>query len=148
MRGSSEQVGGPLDLYDRPANRFVAGFLGSPAMSFIEGTLDRSESGAAVLTPAGIRIPAPPTDAPSGAAVELGIRPEDFRIAPGESGIPFLVDTVEPTGSEIHLHGTIDSAEARCVFRERLQVRPGDRLPLGVDPARTHLFDRNTGMRL
>ncbi|MBA3517058.1 MAG: TOBE domain-containing protein, partial [Rhizobiales bacterium] len=59
-----------------------------------------------MLTPAGVRIPAPTTDAPLGAAVELGIRPEDFRIAAGESGIPFLVDTVEPTGSEIHLHGT------------------------------------------
>jgi multiple sugar transport system ATP-binding protein len=80
--------------------------------------------------------------------VELGIRPEDFRVTDGESGIPFLVDTVEPTGSEVHLHGTIDSAEVRCVFRERVRVSPGTLLRLSVDPSRTHLFDRNTGVRL
>ena len=146
--GLVEQAGPPLDLYDRPANRFVAGFLGSPAMSFIAGTLDRANGAAALVTPTGVRIPAPATEAPNGSAVEIGIRPESFRVAPGEAGIPFLVDTVEPTGSEIHLHGTIDSTEARCVFRERVAVTPGNVLRLDVDPAHTHLFDAGTGARL
>jgi multiple sugar transport system ATP-binding protein len=117
-------------------------------MSFIEGTLERSDAGAAVVTASGVRIPAPATDAPTGIAVEVGIRPEGFRVAGHEGGIPLLVDTVEPTGAEIHLHGTIDAAEARCVFRERLQVAPGSLLRLSVDRAGTHLFDRATGARL
>ena len=145
--GRIEQAGPPIELYDRPRNRFVAGFLGSPAMSFIPGILDRSDGQVAVRTRSGVRIPAPPTEA-EGQPVEIGIRPEDYRIGGGENAIPFTVDVVEPTGAETHLHGTIDGSEVRCVFRERISVAPGAVLPLTVDPARTHVFDETTGERL
>jgi len=146
--GRVEQEGPPLELYDRPANRFVAGFLGSPAMSFVPGRLARDGDRLSVVTDSGIVLPAPASGAEPGRAVELGIRPEDFRIAPGGAGIPFLVDLVEPTGAETHLYGRIDAAEARAVFHDRLPVELGSQLSLAVDPANLHLFDRDTGLRL
>jgi multiple sugar transport system ATP-binding protein len=146
--GRIEQEGRPLDLYDRPRNLFVAGFLGSPAMSFVEGVLDRRGQEPVVRTASGALLPAPPTDAPSGRTVTLGIRPEDYRLADNSDGIPFKVAVVEPTGAETHLYGTIDGAEVRCVFRDRIPTTPGTTLQLAVDPARAHLFDRDTGDRL
>ena len=146
--GQIEQAGPPLELYDRPRNKFVAGFLGSPAMSFIDGTLDRSGGTTAVRTRSGVRIPAPPTQAADGQPVSVGVRPEDYRIAREGAGIPFAVDVVEPTGAETHLHGTIDSTEVRCVFHDRVAVQPGTVLSLAVDPARAHLFDHASGARL
>ena len=146
--GRIEQAGAPLDLYDRPANRFVAGFLGSPAMCFVAGVHARDGGEDQIVTPGGTRIRVPRVDVAPGTALEVGIRPEDFRRSGDEEGIPFVVDTVEPTGAEIHLNGRIDTAEARCVFRERVRVAPGDRLKLHVDPARMHLFDQASGARL
>ena len=146
--GRIEQAGPPLELYDRPHNKFVAGFLGSPAMSFLDGAVDRQGGGVSVLTPSGIRIPAPPTDAAQDQPVSVGVRPEDYRITSEGNGIPFAVDVVEPTGAETHLHGTIDSTEVRCVFHDRISVKPGTVLSLTADASRVHLFDRATGARL
>jgi multiple sugar transport system ATP-binding protein len=146
--GRIEQTGRPLELYDRPRNKFVAGFLGSPAMSFMDGAIDRGGGAVSVRTASGIRIPAPPTDAAEGRPVCVGVRPEDYRIAGDGRGIPFAVDVVEPTGAETHLHGTIDSTEVRCVFHDRIAVQPGTVLSLTADPSRVHLFDQATGARL
>jgi multiple sugar transport system ATP-binding protein len=146
--GEVEQEGAPLDLYDRPANRFVAGFLGSPAMCFIRGRVEREGEAVSVVTEGGVRLPAAPSKVAEGTIVYLGIRPEDFRLSDDGLGIPFRVDVIEPTGAETHLYGTIDGAEARCVFRDRIEVAPGEVLKLHVDPADTHLFDRETGRRL
>jgi multiple sugar transport system ATP-binding protein len=146
--GRIEQAGPPVELYDKPRNKFVAGFLGSPAMSFIPGTLHRSGGGASVRTTGGVDIPAPPTGAVDGHAVDVGIRPEDYRLTADGTGIPFTVGVVEPTGAETHLYGTIDGTEVRCVLRDRISVAPGSVLPLSVDPNRTHLFDQATGERL
>ena len=96
--GRVEQVGTPWDLYHRPATRFVAGFLGSPAMSFVAGTVERTGGALSVVTKSGIRLPAPPHDIEAGREVEVGIRPEDFRLSRVEAGIPFVVNVVEPTG--------------------------------------------------
>ena len=146
--GRIEQEGPPLDLYDRPGNAFVAGFLGSPAMSFIDGVVERRGPESAVRTADGIVLPAPATPAPAGAEVTLGVRPEHFRLAAGEGGVPFRVDVVEPTGAETHVKGTIGQAEVRAVFGERLSASPGDTLSLAYDGARAHLFDRRSGVRL
>jgi multiple sugar transport system ATP-binding protein len=146
--GVVEQEGRPLELYDRPENHFVAGFLGSPAMCFIPGRVERVGEAAVVVTESGIRLPSPPSGAPAGTHVDLGIRPEDFHLLRRDPGIPFRVDVVEPTGAETHIYGTIDGVEARCVFCDRMGVAPGEVLQLAVDPADTHLFDRETGRRL
>ncbi len=146
--GRIEQIGAPLELYDRPGNRFVAGFLGSPAMTFIPGVIERGDGPPRLRTKSGLALPLGETAAPSGRSVEIGIRPEHYRLCSEEEGFPFKVLVVEPTGAETLLFGTIDGAEARCVFRERVAAEPGDALRLAVDPAHVHVFDQETGARL
>jgi multiple sugar transport system ATP-binding protein len=146
--GRIEQVGSPLDLYDRPANRFVASFLGSPAMGFVPGTVEGGDGPARLRTPGGVAIPLPETSVASGEAVEIGVRPEHFRLADGAHGFPFEVAVVEPTGAETHLFGTVGGVELRAVFRDRLSVQPGETLSLRVDPANIHVFDPTSGLRL
>ena len=146
--GRIEQVGAPLELYDRPANKFVAGFLGSPAMSFLPGTYELGDGRPRVRAAGGALLPAGPSSAQSGQAVEVGIRPEYYRVAPEGQGMPFDVAVVEPTGSETHVFGTIAGTPVRCVFRERVTARPGERLTLDVDPDKVHVFDAATGVRL
>jgi multiple sugar transport system ATP-binding protein len=146
--GVIEQIGAPLDLYDRPVNRFVAGFLGSPSMSFIEGQIEADASGPVLRTPEGIALPAPPTASAGGCPVVLGIRPEHYSLSTDGEGIPVEVLVVEPTGAETHVLGRIGGAEVRCVFRERVTAAPGTLVHFHVDRARTHLFDAETGRRL
>ncbi|MBZ9657167.1 ABC transporter ATP-binding protein [Phyllobacterium lublinensis] len=138
--GLVEQIGTPLDLYDYPANLFVAGFIGSPAMNFIKGKVDNG----AFVTPDGIKLP---LSAALGSTAEAtyGIRPEHIRIA--DQGIPVKVDVVEPTGSEIMVVGKIGGQEISCLFRERLSIRPGETIRVGIDAHVSHLFDTQTGAR-
>ncbi|MCG7394166.1 sn-glycerol-3-phosphate ABC transporter ATP-binding protein UgpC [Microvirga sp. ACRRW] len=145
--GRIEQVGTPLELYDRPANLFVAGFLGSPAMSFIDGTVSKSGPATSIRLPGGATVPIAETSVPDGAQVMLGIRPEHYQLDPA-GPIRLTVDVIEPTGSESHIYGHVEGSEVRAVFRERISVSPGETLQLSVDPAKIHLFDPSTGMRL
>jgi multiple sugar transport system ATP-binding protein len=146
--GTMEQVGAPLDLYDRPANRFVASFLGSPAMSFFEGTVESVNGEASIVLQSGETLRAPAVGAAPGTKVDVGIRPEHFAVSGSGEGLRFLLETVEPTGAETHLHGKIGEADARCVLRERISARPGEQLRLAVSPNNTHLFHGETGARL
>jgi len=146
--GGIEQVGSPLDLYDHPANKFVAGFLGSPAMSFIPGVVERGDGLPRLRTEAGFTMPLGPTAAASGQPVEIGIRPEHYRLAEPGEGFPYVVAVVEPTGAETYLFGHIAGVDVRCVFRDRIAPAPGSTLMLTVDPARVHVFDRQSGNRL
>ena len=146
--GRIEQVGAPLDLYDRPANKFVAGFLGSPAMSFIPGTIERGDGMPRVRILGGATLPLGTAAAASGQAVEIGVRPEHYRLAEGEDGIPYRVAVVEPTGAETHLFGTVEEVEVRCVFRERLAPEPGSAIRLTARPEHVHVFDAASGARL
>ncbi|MBA8902020.1 sn-glycerol-3-phosphate ABC transporter ATP-binding protein UgpC [Phyllobacterium sp. P30BS-XVII] len=146
--GRIEQIGSPLELYDRPANKFVAGFLGSPAMSFIPGTLERGDGVARMRTAEGFIIPVGDTTAASGQPVELGIRPEHYRLAASGQGFPYKVAVVEPTGSETHLFGTIAGVGVRAVFRDRVAPEPGSQMMLTVNPDKVHVFDGKTGNRI
>lgn len=140
--GRIEQAGAPLELYDRPANTFVASFIGSPSMNMLSGMF--SEGGFAF---SGITLPLPPgVSGTPGAAAIYGIRPEALR--PAESGIPATVAVVEPTGSETHVVMRTEAGEVVSVFRERISYRPGDRLTLAPDPAAAHIFDKATGKRI
>ena len=138
-RGRIQQVGAPLELYDHPANKFVASFIGSPSMSFVTGAL----KDAWFETPAGERLKLDGRHA-GGAEVEAGIRPEHFVV--GEDALTIDVDVIEPTGSETHVYGKVGGDPVRAVFRERLSIKPGDRLPVTVDPRNVHLFDTSTGL--
>ena len=145
--GIVEQIGAPLELYDYPANLFVAGFIGSPAMNFIKGKVVAGDP-PQVVTDTGIVLPvkdlAPGMD---GRPVIYGIRPEHFVID-SEKGIPVEVSVVEPTGSETQVFARLGGQDIVGVFRERIAVGPGDKLPLSPDPDLVHLFDQETGRRI
>ncbi len=143
--GIIEQVGAPLDLYDRPANLFVAGFIGSPSMNFIDGRIEegvfRSDKGLILPLPEGFS-----TAEHGGRALVYGIRPEHIRAATG--GLSARVGIVEGTGSEIYAKLDCGGEDISCLFRERLNIRFGDKIEIGIDPASIHLFDKASGKRL
>jgi multiple sugar transport system ATP-binding protein len=138
--GRIAQMGAPLELYDRPANTFVAGFIGSPAMNLIEG-----EAKAGRFEAPGISLPLP-VAAADGRKVTLGIRPEHLRL--GAGGIDAQVVVVEPTGSETHIVIRAGGREMVAVFRDRLTFASGQSISLVPDPALTHLFDTASGERI
>ena len=141
--GIVEQMGAPLELYDRPANLFVAGFIGSPAMNFIRGRLE----GGGFVTEGGIRLPVGTAPAGSdGRPVVYGIRPEHFALS--ASGVPMEVVVVEPTGSETQVVLRAGGQDLVCVFRERITAKPGETIHVQPDPALIHLFDQEKGQRL
>jgi multiple sugar transport system ATP-binding protein len=141
--GRIEQMGAPLELYDHPANIFVAGFIGSPAMNMAEGVVRRGgvalEDGTRLPLPLGLRV----TD---GQEVTYGIRPEHLSV--GAEGIAGTVAVVEPTGSETHVVLRAGERDVVAMFRDRVSFRPGDALTFAPDAEKVHLFDRASGMRL
>jgi multiple sugar transport system ATP-binding protein len=143
--GKVEQIGRPLDLYDRPDNLFVAGFIGSPAMNFLNGRVGAGPDGTAVFEAAGgVTLPLPlNARAEIGRDVVYGVRPEHMRFA--NAGIPIAIDGVEPTGSEMMVYGDLGAQKVFCLFRERLSLEPGETIHVTVDPALTHVFDAATG---
>jgi multiple sugar transport system ATP-binding protein len=144
--GVVEQMGAPLDLYDRPQNLFVAGFIGSPAMNFLDGKVVRN-GGAFFETTNGRRLPLPAdTKAREGQAVVYGIRPEHLGVS-GE-GVEAEVVVVEPTGAEVQIFARLDGQEITAVLRERLLLKPGEKVRFAADPALVHLFDKGSGQRI
>jgi len=144
--GIVEQIGTPLDLYDKPDNQFVAGFIGSPAMNFLKGKV-RANGAAGFEGPNGVKLPlgAAPANADGRPAV-YGIRPEHFTIA--DDGAEAEIVVVEPTGSETQVFAKLGGEEIVAVFRERHQFNPGEKVRLKPDPSLVHLFDEATGKRL
>jgi multiple sugar transport system ATP-binding protein len=147
--GRVEQVGAPLDLYDRPANLFVATFIGSPAMNLIEGRI----TSRGFATVGGLTLPLGPVPAGvEGRPALYGIRPEHFRLGSPDGGegqcIPLSVTVLEPTGSETQVVGQLADKPLTAVFRERVHTRPGETLRIRPDPIQVHLFDQSTGQRL
>ncbi|MGH7190778.1 MAG: ABC transporter ATP-binding protein [Acetobacteraceae bacterium] len=145
MRGGYvEQIGDPLTLYDRPSNLFVAGFIGSPAMNLIPGTVQpdgfRAESG--TLWP----LPRKLVDRFAGRSVTYGVRPEHLALA--DNGLDLEVRVIEPTGSETQVIGQVSGQPVVSVLRERIAARPGETIRVSVDPANVHLFDAESAARL
>jgi multiple sugar transport system ATP-binding protein len=148
--GVVEQTGSPLELYDNPANQFVAGFIGSPAMNFLPGVLRRAGGDARIEFGDGLWLPAPPGAASlqDGQGVVYGTRPEHMELAGGSEGVPTEVVVVEPTGADTQVFTKIAGVEVTSVFRDRHAFRPGEMIRLRPDPARAHLFDAASGVRL
>jgi multiple sugar transport system ATP-binding protein len=144
--GRVEQIGSPLELYDRPGNRFVAGFIGSPAMNFIPGRQRGSvvqAAGGAALAVSGVYA------ANDGREVIYGIRPEHLELANGQAaGFEAEVVVVEPTGSDTQLYARLGEQQIVAVFRERHGFRPGERVRLAPRAEFAHLFDAGSGVRL
>jgi len=149
QNGNVEQVGAPLELYDHPANLFVAGFIGSPAMNFIEGTVRRANGRANVVAADGTALALPPDAAgEEGQRVVYGTRPEHLELAGESDGIEVAVEVVEPTGSETLLVGTMAGQTVQAAFRERHRFRPGQRIRLRPRLEYVHVFDAVTGARI
>ena len=143
-QGKIEQSGHPLAIYRRPVTRFVAGFLGSPSMSFLKGVVGPDRS----LELGGLRLPAPPgLEAAPGREVDVGVRAEDGRVS-DDSSWKLRVDVIEALGSETYVHG--DGPGGRLVLRlpARAQIKKGDQVGIAVDSEALHVVDRQTGARL
>ena len=148
-----QQVGPPLELYQRPANVFVAGFMGSPEMNLYRCEVERAE-GRVVARSGGFRLELAGADAHvlRGAAV-VGIRPQDVELAAtGDADLSASVELVEPLGSEALVHLTLgdggDARELRAVVPEDRRPRSGDVVGLRLRRDRVHLFDGDSGARL
>jgi len=143
--GIVEQIGKPLDLYDRPDNLFVASFIGSPAMNFLHGAIATDGSGA-FLGKGGFSVPLEGTAGVApGAPVVLGVRPEHLRLS--DDGFPVEIVVVEPTGAELQIIGrTPGGEEIVANFRDRHAFEPGQTVRLTADLI--HLFNGETGKRL
>ncbi|MBX5142240.1 sn-glycerol-3-phosphate ABC transporter ATP-binding protein UgpC [Rhizobium lentis] len=144
--GIVEQIGSPLELYDRPANLFVGGFIGSPAMNMIHGRLD-PENPSQFVAANGTRLPVsnPPASA-TGRDLVYGLRPEYISL--DANGLPAEIVVIEPTGYETHLTVRLGGSDVSCVFRERVDARPGEAIRVAIDAKHVHLFDAEGGMRL
>ena len=151
-RGQVEQIGAPLELYDRPANRFVAGFIGSPGMNFLNATVRGDSSGWFATFAAGARIALSANTAwRDGLEIVVGIRPEHLQRVHGESSpgdLSVRIASSEPTGSETLAHAVRGNEPVVFVTKERLNANPGDELRLRAAQANLHAFDRGAGQRV
>lgn len=147
--GVVEQTGTPLDLYDFPANMFVASFIGSPAMNFVEGTVRQDGAGQILETGSGFRLPVQAASGvPYGLAATLGIRPEHLSLSSAGEGLGGKIVTIEPTGSETFVVVQLGEDRISALLRQRLSASIGDELWLAPQPNTTHLFDSATTRRL
>jgi multiple sugar transport system ATP-binding protein len=150
--GWIQQVGEPLELYGKPANKFVAGFIGSPAMNFADVTITEAQ-GAVWAENSGLRIAVPPARAErlrayKGQHAVLGIRPEDIHVASGADAGNYafdaVVDVVEPLGSEILLDVKAGPSAMVARVDPTVRVKVHETIRLALDPERLHFFDTKT----
>ena len=146
--GIIEQIGTPLELFDRPGNLFVAQFIGSPAMNVLKGRLRHGE-GRHWVEAQGLRWPVRPVAAGADAQpVHYGIRPSDISLSESGQGIEARVIVVEPTGADTELLLQVGEEKLVVVLHGRTEARPEDIVKLAIDPARAHVFDDADGQRL
>ncbi len=154
-KGTIQQVGTPIDLYNTPVNRFVGSFIGSPAMNFVEGEIEGGNGGTMFRT-SFTTLPVPDRFRPAikNRRLTLGVRPEDISLSvPDGAGGRFhqaeaVIDVSETLGNEMIFH--IDAGEQRLVIREDPDVKGahGDKVRLSIDLDRVHFFDGETGVSL
>jgi multiple sugar transport system ATP-binding protein len=148
--GKIQQLGAPQDIYDRPDNLFVAGFVGTPPMNFFPATLtDGGAQGAGFTLP----VRASLRDQTAGRRVVIGIRPEDLMAsreeAHGETAsLPVEVELVEPLGDAVLVHGIVGETPLIGKLEPRRAPRAGDRVDLWVELDRMHVFDAETSLRI
>jgi len=144
--GNVEQIGAPLDLYDNPANLFVATFIGSPSMNLIKGKV-KIVNGEAFVDAAGTLLPVGGTHAiTDGQEVTYGIRPEHLELS--DTGLECNVGVVEPTGSETMVFVHVGGKDILALFRERHNFAPGQKIKLAPRKDVAHIFDSATGRRI
>ncbi|MGB8313290.1 MAG: sn-glycerol-3-phosphate ABC transporter ATP-binding protein UgpC [Aestuariivirga sp.] len=140
--GIIEQMGTPLDVYDRPVNLFVAQFIGSPSMNLIHGIAEKTH----VVTAGGVKLPLPDKHgAKPGQEVVYGIRPEDMAVG---KGFPAKISVTEPTGPEIHVYGDVGNHEICAIVRERQVFKRDSIVEFAPRLDKVHLFDAKTTMAI
>jgi multiple sugar transport system ATP-binding protein len=147
--GRIEQIGSPLELYDAPANTFVAEFIGSPAMNLVPGSLEGEDGQTVVRLSDGVSLRLPgSTIGQRERRVTVGIRPEHLRLAEPGTGLPGRVSLVEPTGAQVQIVVDTASGPMTALSSERLMPKIGT--PIGLCPVAewVHVFDGETGNRL
>jgi ABC-type sugar transport system ATPase subunit len=148
--GRIEQVGTPLELYNKPANRFVAGFIGSPHMNFLDATVTSMEAKNAVVTLAGghaLKVPAKGGGLAAGSRVTLGVRPQHITLGAGENSLSAKIRLVEALGSETVLHADLAGEKLLVVAPGQHDLAPGANIDLSLSAAPIHLFN-DKGLRL
>jgi multiple sugar transport system ATP-binding protein len=144
--GNVEQVGSPLELFDKPTNLFVASFIGSPSMNLFKGRLRLSRK-SAFVTEDGIELPMPKAPVlKDGHPLVLGVRPEHIGIS--KKGVPAVVTVVEPLGSETQIFARVGEQKIVVLAKERVSVAAGETIHVSPDQAMMHLFDAESGLRL
>ncbi len=146
--GRAEQIGRPIDVYERPATTFVAGFIGSPAMNMVPARIAADALGVELD---GVMLPASFPSGHAGREVTLGLRPEHVALAQGQTdAFPFAVDFVEALGADTLVHGHVGNSRLQLTVRlpGSTRVTAGDALSLTAPPESLHLFDAATGARL
>lgn len=149
--GVIQQVGTPLELYDTPANKFVASFIGSPPMNFINGRVQSGDRGACVEVNNRLVLPLGERDGiAAGKEVIYGIRPENITLCDlaDEGALPLQVSLVEPTGLSELIHGTLQGIPLMIYSTLRSGAQAGDTLGITLDVARVQLFDADSQIRL
>ena len=147
--GRVAQVGAPIELYDRPTNLFVAGFIGSPTMNVLTGTMKRSSGTAWVETDSKLRLPLPPAAAGTeGQKIVYGVRPEHFALSEAPDALAVNVEVVEQTGIDVLVFARFNGAPLCCLFRERHAFTPGQPIRLMPQLSAVHLFDAQSGERI
>jgi len=146
--GHLQQVGTPMEIYDAPANRFVAGFFGAPAMCFLRAEIG-GDTDRAVARGAGFALPLARPALDRG-DVWLGIRPEAVRLepGPGATAVAARVATREVLGAEVVLYLASPAGDLTARAAARHPARPGDHLTVYVDPHAVHVFDGRSELRL
>ena len=147
--GRVEQVGAPLDLYDRPDNVFVAAFIGSPSMNLIDGSVGTRNGKQVVIADNGTILPLDPTrNFADRQEVVYGIRPEHLTIANAPDAIPAEISVVEPMGHETQVVLSLGGKELVGLFRERISNKPGETIHLLPESGKVSVFAKETGRRI
>lgn len=150
--GRVEQVGSPLELFDRPRNLFVAGFLGSPRMNILKGTV-QATGGDGVVIDAGYGVQLPclldPSSIKAGQPVLIGVRPSHFTLTKGD-GLPFEVQYHESLGTETYIYGNMQGQKEPIIVHQAGHFAPAQGAILTIIPAREriHVFDPSTELAL
>ncbi|MHA1546360.1 MAG: sn-glycerol-3-phosphate import ATP-binding protein UgpC [Alphaproteobacteria bacterium] len=145
--GRAEQIGAPMDIYEKPETVFVAGFIGSPAMNFLKGS---DHAGALVLA-GGAKIARPKDLSANSAALTIGIRPEHLtRVAAKTADFQLTIDLVEPLGADTIIYGRAEGVDDELVVRVsgKAAVELGAVMPVKIDADQVHVFDAKTGRRV
>ena len=151
--GVIQQIDTPMNLYDKPANLFVAGFVGSPAMNLLHGTLQRQDGWKLVTAQGDIVLGEPPQASAwepwCDRAVVLGVRPEHLQPQPsGAAALTAQLEVLEPVGNEVFLNLRHGSQPLVSRVAPQALPEPGNAVPLGLARERLHLFDAASGQRI